>query len=143
MQQGASMSHISKKRRLNKPLSIYTPPLLQQRSHQAQAVHQSNRLSTLLQCEPKPRTASATGAHPPPLFFSAAAAVFLPRFGKLIPVKSGLGRETGASAAELRAGPLCQELSDAQLPKFTNPKGYGKRNVKRHLKCPILHINSI
>lgn len=120
MQQGASMSHISKKRRLNKPLSIYTPPLLQQRSHQAQAVHQSNRLSTLLQCEPIPRSALATGPPPfpslPPSLFAAAATVFLPRFGKLIPVKSGLGRETRASAAELRAGPLCQELFVAQLP---------------------------
>lgn len=64
MQRGARVSHVSKKSRLNKLLSIYTPPLLQQRSHQAQAVHQSNRLSTLFQSEhiPMPAlNASATG----------------------------------------------------------------------------------
>lgn len=47
-QETTSVSHSSKKCRLNKPLSIWTPPLLQKRSQQARADHQCNRLSTLL-----------------------------------------------------------------------------------------------
>lgn len=130
MQRGACMSHVSKKSRLNKPLSIYTPPLLQQLSHQAQAVHQSNRLSTLLKCKPIPRSALATGLppFPPPspflLFRSpSAATVFLPRFGKLIPVTSGLGRKPGHLLQSLEQARCAKSrlLHSCQIHKL---KGY-------------------
>lgn len=125
MQRGARMSHVSKKRRLNKPLSIYTPPLLQQRSHQAHAVHQCNRLSTLFQSAHIPRpalNAPATGWPPClPSRFSFSASL-QQQFGKFIPVKLGLGRDTRASAAELRASLLCQELFVAQLPNSQTEK---------------------
>lgn len=54
----------------------------------------------------------------PPRFSFAASPqqlFFLAQFGKFIPVKLGLGRDTRASAAELRASLLCQELFVAQL----------------------------
>lgn len=74
---------------------------------------------------------------PPSLFLLLSLSVFFPRCGKFIPVKSGLGRETRASAAELIAGPLCQELFVAQLPNSQIERLRCRRETLN-----LLHVNA-
>lgn len=130
VQRGACMSHVSKKNRLNKPLSIYTPPLLQQRSHQAQSVRQSNRFFTLLLVQTNTNACSSNRfTHFTPLFLLLSLKWDCIRllFRKVLPVRSGLGRKTRASAAKLSRMPTVARAVCCTTAKFSNRNGYGRR----------------
>lgn len=144
------MSHVSKKSRLNKPLSIYTPPLLQQRAHQAQAAHQSNRLSTLLQCNPIPGSAFTVQQQvhppfPPPPFvlrlLSFRRDCFPPLIWKIhtCQIKFRQRNQGICCRAQSRAR-CCQELFVAQLPNSQTEKVTVQKALRG--RNNLLHVNA-